>query len=301
MDKQGNRRPTPPARAPPRYLVDRRIVAPPLPSWNRVRDKPQPLSCVRVSLVSDTHLGSVARSTTTKTIRTPVGGSGARSTTTNAMRRPVGPIGAPANVVRRHARPERVPKGALVDRVRAVLQRSSMTTRVKHTASNGMDSGAENRSSWAGAVTNGRGVSAVPVKRTSKHGGQLPPRDHGRECDAGVEPAVYAPLKESIKPQQMGKPWPARYSGVKLVRNGKYASVLKKRAIGASPPRNTIEDDGDYGSMPKRARESMWLGDDGPMEWNEESPTGDFYAMGIDGQGKTPQWVADDLIDSCDL
>ena len=300
MDKQGAVRPTPPVRAPPRYLVDRRIVAPPLPSWNRVRDKPQPLSCVKVRVVTDTHLSSVARSTTTKPLRRPVEDSGARSTTTQAVRRPVGPIGAPANVVRRHARPERVPKGALVDRVRAVLQRSSMTTRVKHTASNGMDSGAENRSSWAGAVTNGRGVSAVPVKRTSKHGGQLPPRDHGRECDAGVEPAVYAPLKESMKPQQMGKPWPARYSGVKLVRNGKYASVLKKRAIGASPPRNPIEDDGDYGSMPKRACEPRWQCDDGPMQRNSESQPEYFYEMGLDSQGENPQ-SADTMIDSCDL
>ena len=284
MDKQGNLRPTPPARAPPRYLVDRRSVAPPLPSWNRVRDKPQPLSCVRVSLVSDTHLGSVARSTTTNTIR-----------------RPAGPIGAPANVVRRHARPEREPKYSLVGRGRAVLQRSSVNTRVKHTASVGVDSKAKGRSNRVAAVEIGRGVSAVPVKRTSiPIGGQLLPRGHHRECAVGVMPAVYAPLNKSIKPQRMGRPWPTRYSGVKLVRTGKCASVLKKRAIGASPPRNPIEDDGDYGSMPKRAREPMWLCDDGPMQWNEQSPPEDFYAMGLDGQGENPQ-SADDLIDSCDL
>ena len=283
MDKQGAVRPTPPVRAPPRYLVDRRIVAPPLPSWNRVRDKPQPLSCVRASLVSDKHLGSVARSTTTNTIR-----------------RPAGPIGAPANVVRRYARPEREPESTLVDRVRAVLQRSSVTTRVKHTASVSVDSNAKGRSDRVAAVENGRGVSAVPVKRTSiPIGGQLLPRGHHRECAVGVMPAVYAPLNKSIKPQRMGRQWPTRYSGVKLVRTGKCASVLKKRAIGASPPRNPIDDDGDCGSVPKRAREPMWLCDDGPMQWNE-SPPRDFYEMSLDGQGENPQ-SADTLIDSCDL
>ena len=45
----------------------------------------------------------------------------------------------------------------------------------------------------------------------------------------------------------------------------------------------------------------MWLGDDGPMEWNEESPPEDFYEMGSDGEEETQQWVANALIDSCDL
>ena len=70
---------------------------------------------------------------------------------------------------------------------------------------------------------------------------------------------------------------------------------------GASPPKTSAEDEGDYGSKSKRARGSMWLGDDGPMEWNEESPPEDFYEMGSDGEGATQQWVANALIDSCDL
>ena len=79
-------------------------MALPLPSWNKVSVKPNVsmgcdnvLNSVRASPVSDNHLCPVANSNVTTTIR-----------------RPANPIGAPANVVRRHARPEREPKCGLM-------------------------------------------------------------------------------------------------------------------------------------------------------------------------------------------
>ena len=101
------RRPTPPAHAPPRYLVDQRRVAQHLPSWNTVRVK----SPASVGVGSDSLLNSVWASRVSDNQLCPA----ANRIATNTMRRPAIPIGAPAIMVRRHARPEHVPQCSLMD------------------------------------------------------------------------------------------------------------------------------------------------------------------------------------------
>ena len=175
VDRQGILRPTPPAHAPPCYLVDQRSVAQPLPSWNKVRVKPPAsvgvgcenlLNSIWASPVSDNHLCPAAN-----------------RIATNTMRRPANPIGAPAIVVRRHARSEHVPRCGLMGQRRAERQMPSMNTRVKHLASVSVDSDAPDRSVRVAAVEIGHGVNAIPVRRTSiPIGAPLLPRRPHKKC-----------------------------------------------------------------------------------------------------------------------